>query len=44
MNVVGLFSNKAIVMVNEKGPYSLTAGQTKQGLSYSQLIAVKPLW
>ena len=32
VNVVGLFSNKAIVMINGKGPYSLTAGQTKQGV------------
>lgn len=31
VNVIGLFSNKAIVMINGKGPYSLTAGQTKQG-------------
>jgi len=32
VNVVGLFSNKAIVMINGSGPHSLSAGQTKQGV------------
>ncbi len=32
VNVVGLFNNKAVVMINGSGPYSLAAGQTKQGV------------
>lgn len=33
VNVVGLFSNKAIVMINGGGPYNLAAGQTKKGVT-----------
>ena len=32
VNVVGLFSNKALVMINGSGPHSLRAGQTKNGV------------
>lgn len=32
VNVVGLFTNKAIVMINGNGPHSLSAGQTKNGI------------
>jgi aspartyl protease family protein len=32
VNVVGLFNNKAVVMINGSGPYSLVAGQTKNGV------------
>jgi aspartyl protease family protein len=32
VNVVGLFNNKALVMIDGSGPYSLTAGQTKNGV------------
>jgi aspartyl protease family protein len=32
VNVVGLFSNKALVMINGSGPYTLTAGQTTNGV------------
>jgi aspartyl protease family protein len=33
VNVVGLFTNKVIVMINGAGPYSLAAGQTKNGVT-----------
>lgn len=33
VNVVGLFTNKVIVMINGNGPYSLAAGQTKNGVT-----------
>jgi aspartyl protease family protein len=32
VNVVGLFSNKVVVMINGNGPHSLAAGQTKNGV------------
>lgn len=32
VNVVGLFNNKAVVMINGSGPHSLSAGQTKKGV------------
>lgn len=32
INVVGLFNNKALVMINGSGPYTLTAGQTTNGV------------
>jgi aspartyl protease family protein len=32
VNVVGLFNNKALVMINNTGPHTLTAGQTKNGV------------
>ena len=32
VNVVGLFSNKALLMINGSGPHSLKAGQTKNGV------------
>jgi len=32
VNVVGLFNNKALVMINGGGPYNLKAGQTKNGV------------
>ncbi|MFW5431675.1 MAG: TIGR02281 family clan AA aspartic protease [Methylophilaceae bacterium] len=32
VNVVGLFSNKALLMINGSGPHSMRAGQTKNGV------------
>lgn len=32
VNVVGLFSNKVVIMINGSGPHSLSAGQTKSGV------------
>lgn len=32
VNIVGLFSNKALVMINGSGPHILKAGQTKSGV------------
>lgn len=32
VNVVGLFSNRALVMINGSGPHTLRAGQTKNGV------------
>jgi len=32
VNVVGLFNNKALVMINGGGPHSLAAGQTSNGV------------
>ncbi|HSR02157.1 MAG TPA: TIGR02281 family clan AA aspartic protease [Methylophilaceae bacterium] len=32
INIVGLFNNKALVMINGSGPYHLQAGQTKSGV------------
>lgn len=32
VNVVGLFSNKALLMINGSGPHSMKAGQTKNGV------------
>jgi aspartyl protease family protein len=32
VNVVGLFNNKALLMINGSGPHSLSAGQTKNGV------------
>ena len=32
VNVVGLFSNKALLMINGSGPHSMKAGQTKNGI------------
>ncbi len=32
VNVVGLFNNKALLMINGSGPHSLRAGQTKNGV------------
>ncbi len=32
VNVVGLFNNKALLMINGSGPHSLRAGQTKSGV------------
>lgn len=32
VNIVGLFSNKALVMINGSGPHILKAGQTKNGV------------
>lgn len=32
VNVVGLFNNKALVMINGSGPHTLTAGQTTNGV------------
>ncbi|MEE9331091.1 MAG: TIGR02281 family clan AA aspartic protease [Methylophilaceae bacterium] len=32
VNVVGLFNNKALLMINGSGPHSIRAGQTKQGV------------
>lgn len=32
VNVVGLFTNKAFIMINGSGPHSLSAGQTKSGV------------
>jgi len=32
INVVGLFNNKALLMINGSGPHSLKAGQTKNGV------------
>lgn len=32
VNVVGLFNNKALVMINGTGPHSLRTGQTKKGV------------
>ena len=32
VNVVGLFSNKALLMINGSGPHSMQAGQTKHGV------------
>lgn len=32
VNVVGLFNNKALLMINGSGPHSLRAGQTKHGV------------
>lgn len=32
VNVVGLFNNKALLMINGSGPHTLKAGQTKNGV------------
>ena len=32
LNVVGLFSNKAVVAINGSGPQTISAGQTKSGV------------
>jgi aspartyl protease family protein len=32
INIVGLFNNKALVMINGSGPHHLQAGQTKSGI------------
>lgn len=32
INIVGLFNNKALVMINGSGPHHLQAGQTKSGV------------
>lgn len=32
VNVVGLFNNKALLMIDGGGPYSMRAGQTKKGV------------
>jgi len=32
VNIVGLFNNKALLMINGSGPHSFRAGQTKQGV------------
>jgi aspartyl protease family protein len=32
VNVVGLFNNKALIMINGSGPHSLKAGQIKNGV------------
>lgn len=32
VNVVGLFSNRALIMINGSGPHTLRAGQTKNGV------------
>lgn len=32
VNIVGLFNNKALLMINGSGPHSLSAGQTKEGI------------
>jgi len=32
VNVVGLFNNKALLMINGSGPHSMRAGQTKNGV------------
>jgi len=32
VNIVGLFNNKALLMINGSGPHSLRAGQTKNGV------------
>ena len=32
VNIVGLFNNKALMMINGSGPHSMKAGQTKSGV------------
>jgi aspartyl protease family protein len=32
INIVGLFNNKALIMINGSGPHQLQAGQTKSGV------------
>ena len=44
VNVVGLFSGKAVLMINGGTPQTLSAGQTKNGVKLIAADSQKPPW